>query len=416
LNETSHIERHLGGSDISGENGRRDPSDISGDRLVYGNVCGLDEVLGEFDELLLLPDHGAVLVALAGVVANYATGDVVWPLLVGPSGSGKSEIVTSLTSAPGVSPLSSLTPQTLLSGYERKGEPASLLLQIGSFGVLAFKDLTTVLTMHREARGQIIGQLREVADGKTEKSFGNGLRLEWEGKLGLVAGVTPIIDEQHSFIAIMGERFLLYRMPEVSRRDIARRSLARRGHEPELRTRIKATVGDFLEQFRNCGRLDLPASFEEPLVVLADIVTRARSGVPRDGYSRELLYLPEPEAPTRLAKQLAQLAAAALAIGVSEPETWRLVRQVGWHSVPAVRCAVLDCLSRQAEPVPHAVLQEGTGLPQKTEERIVEDLVALKLATRTKHSGKWFIEQSETARDYWSAECSPETSDRVQYQ
>ena len=84
-----------------------------------------------------------------------------------------------------------------------------MLLQIGAFGILAFKDLTTVLTMHREARAQIIGQLREVADGKTEKSFGNGLRVEWEGKLGLIAGVTPVIDEQHAFLPVMGERFVL---------------------------------------------------------------------------------------------------------------------------------------------------------------------------------------------------------------
>ena len=59
--------------------------------------------------------------------------------------------------------------------------------------VVAFKDLTTVLSMHHEARSQIISQLREVADGRTEKAFGNGLYLEWEGKLGLVAGVTPIM-------------------------------------------------------------------------------------------------------------------------------------------------------------------------------------------------------------------------------
>lgn len=245
-----------GGSDFSGERGRS---------LVYTTGEPLDGVLAAFDELLLMPDHGAILVALAGVVANYASGDVVWPLLVGPPGCGKSEIVTATTKAPGVWALSSLTPQTLLSGFERKGEPASLLLQIGDFGILAFKDLTTVLTMAREAKGQIIGQLREVADGKTEKSFGNGLRLEWEGKLGLIAGVTPVIDEQHSFLAIMGERFLLYRMPEVSRRDLARRALARRGHESELRLRIRAAVADFLYHFQDCGRLDLPVNFGEPL-------------------------------------------------------------------------------------------------------------------------------------------------------
>jgi hypothetical protein len=389
-------------------------SDTSGKGAEWTNTCGLEEVLEAFDELLLMPDHGAVLVALAGIVANYAEGDVVWPLLVGPPGCGKSEIVTSLTSAPGVWSLSSLTPQTLISGFERKGgKPASLLLQIGSFGILAFKDLTTVLTMHREARQQIIGQLREVADGKTEKSFGNGLRLEWEGKLGLVAGVTPVIDEQHSFLAIMGERFCLYRMPEVRRADIARRSLARRGHEPELRARIKATVGDFLEQFRECGRLELPEQFIEPLIVLTDIVTRARSGVARD-FNANLLYIPEPEAPTRLAKQLAQLGAAALAIGVDETEAWRLVRKLGWDSVPAVRCSVIDCLARQNEPIPLATIQEETGLPERTAARIAEDVVALRLARRFKEGGRWFYEQSAIAHEYWISEALPGVSEGAQ--
>ena len=169
-----------------------------------------------------------------------------------------------------------------------------------------------MLSMHREARAQIISQLREIADGRTEKSFGNGLRLEWEGKLGLVAGVTPIIDEQHAFLAVMGERFVLYRMPEVSRPEIARRSLARRGREDELRTRISSLIAEFLAQFRNVGYLELPDRFTEPLIALADIVTRARSGVARDYQTRDILYLPEPEAPTRFAKQIAQLMAAAI--------------------------------------------------------------------------------------------------------
>jgi hypothetical protein len=390
---------------------RRPPSDVAEKFSQTLTPCGLEDVLEAFDELLLMPDHGAILVSLAGVVANYATGDVVWPLLVGPPGSGKTEIINSIRMAPGVWPLSSLTPQTLLSGFERKGAPASLLLQIGEFGILAFKDLTTVLTMHREARSQIIGQLREVADGKTEKSFGNGLRVEWAGKLGFIAGVTPIIDEQHVFLSTMGERFLLYRLPEVPRRDIARRALTRRGREPEMRQRIREAVGGFLEGFSGCGRLDLPDVFHERLIVLSDIVTRSRSGVSRDRYSRELLYLPEPEAPTRLAKQLAQLGAALLAIGVEEAETWRLLQKVGWDSVPAVRCQVIETLSRLREPTPLAMLEEETGLPAATVRRIVEDLTALRLANRTKTNGKWYIEQSSIAHEYWTCERFPATSE-----
>ncbi len=267
-----------------------------------------------------------------------------------------------------------------------------------------------MLTMHREARAQIIGQLREVADGRTEKSFGNGLRVEWEGKLGLVAGVTPIIDEQHSFLAIMGERFLLHRLPEVSRADIARRSLTRRGHEEELRARIRATVGDFLVQFQDCGQIELPESFTESLIVLADIVTRSRSGVARD-FNANLLYLPEPEAPTRLAKQLAQLGAAALAIGVDENETRRLIRKTGWDSVPAVRCSVLDVLAHHNEPITLATIQEETNLPERTIARVAEDLAVLKLARRFKDGGRWHYEGSRIAHEYWASELLPETSE-----
>jgi hypothetical protein len=392
---------------------RRAPSDVSGKRARGRMGIGLADVHAAFDELLLMPDRGAINVALAGIVANYATGDPVWPLLVGPPGCGKSEIVSALIDARSVWRLSSLTPQTLLSGFERKDKPASLLLQIGAFGILAFKDLTTVLTMHRDARAEIVGQLREVADGRTEKSFGTGLKVEWEGKLGLVAGVTPVIDEQHNFLAVMGERFVLYRMPEVTRRELSRRALAQRGQEPDLRDHIRGTVAAFLDTFYDCGPLPLPSWFDELLVVLTDIVTRARSGVARDGYSRDLLYLPEPEAPTRLAKQLAQLAAAALAIGVDEAEAWRLVRKVGWDSVPAVRCAVLAHLAEQTEPVPIASIEEHTGLPKRTVARVVEDLVALKLATRRKDAGKWLVEQSAIAHDYWAGERLPETSEGV---
>jgi hypothetical protein len=63
-------------------------SDVSDKRLQFTNSCGLEDVLAAFDDLLLMPDHGAVYVTLAGVVANYATGDAVWPLLVGPQGPG----------------------------------------------------------------------------------------------------------------------------------------------------------------------------------------------------------------------------------------------------------------------------------------------------------------------------------------
>jgi NrS-1 polymerase HBD domain/IclR helix-turn-helix domain len=365
----------------------------------------LAEVEAAFAEVLLVKDTGGIKVTLASVVANYAPGDALGTILVAPSGGGKSELVSSVKTAADVWPLSSLTPQTLLSGFERKGKkagpPASMLLQIGKFGILAFKDLTTVLTMHREARAQIIGQLREVFDGRTEKSFGNGLRIEWEGKLGMVAGVTPVIDEQHAFLAVMGERFILYRLPELPRKELAERALAMRGREKAVRARIQALVSEFLEPHRDAEYLGLPAAYTGRLIDLADIVTRARSGVARDDHSRDILYLPEPEAPTRFAKQIAQLMAAMIRIGVEEDEAWRLAQKVGWDSVPAVRTSLLRILSTAECALSRAQVQERSGLPESTVRRTEEDLVVLGLVDRHKNdSGKWMVEPSQAITDY----------------
>src|SRR5262245_28712178 len=62
--------------------GEHAPSDVAG----WSSSSALDNVLAAFEELLLMHDHGGVLVALAGIVSNYADGDPVWPLLVGPPG------------------------------------------------------------------------------------------------------------------------------------------------------------------------------------------------------------------------------------------------------------------------------------------------------------------------------------------
>lgn len=149
------------------------------------------------------------------------------------------------------------------------------------------------------------------------------------------------------------------------------------------------------------GYLQLPGEFTEPLIELADVVTRARSAVARDYQSRDVLYLPEPEAPTRFAKQVAQLMAAMLAIGVDESEAWRVGRKVGWDSVPAVRTTVLRLLSREPGELTRAELAGQTGLPQTTVVRVTEDLAMLELATQRKNeSGHWMIAASPTLRGY----------------
>lgn len=145
-----------------------------------------------FGAHLYLPDPAVLDVAIATLVAHRLGGDPLWTLLVGAPGSGKTEVIQSVGDCPEVHPLSSLTAQTFASGLRGKAR-ASLLHRLDAQGhsFVTLKDLTTVLTMHREARQEILAQLREIYDGAYAKEFGTGEAISWEGRLGFLAGVTP---------------------------------------------------------------------------------------------------------------------------------------------------------------------------------------------------------------------------------
>jgi hypothetical protein len=367
--------------------------------VIKGRALQLDDVEAAYRELLLLRDLGAVWVTLAAVCAAFTEGDSVWPLLVSPGSSGKSELLNSVTEVEGVWPISNLTGSTLLSGYRRAdGKPASLLDQIGSSGILVVKDLTTVLELRSDVRHEVFSQLREVADGRISKGFGTGETLSWSGKLGFVAGVTPVIDEHHAFLALMGERFMLYRTLVPPRLQHGHRAFADRGSEEPHRRYLRRVVRRFISQVRGRDPLQLSDGCGEPLVRLADAVTRARTGVPRSG-GRDLLYIPEPESPARLTKQLALLGDALLTIGVSETETLPLLEKIGWDCVPASRRLVTKHL-RDKKRIGLDELAMTTRLPVTTVGRIVEDLTALELADTSRLDGH-YVRATPLLHEYW---------------
>ena len=140
----------------------------------------LQEVHGAFGRWLELVDFEVVDVALATVQANRMEGDPLWVFLVAPPSGGKTEVIRALDDVPDVFGLSSLTPQTFASGFERPGLETSLLPKLDGKTV-TMKDFGTVLSMHRDKRGEIFAQLREVYDGSFTKQWGNGKAFRWDG-------------------------------------------------------------------------------------------------------------------------------------------------------------------------------------------------------------------------------------------
>ena len=149
----------------------------------------------EFDELerrikkwMLIEDKGVIKLLCATILGNGLPRDPIWIFLIGPSGGGKTELLMALSELREVYLLSLITPSTFLSGMPGKSD-ASLLPAVNG-KVLIFKDWTSILVQNHEARNEIMGQLREIYEGRIIKHFGNGLKREWRGKIGLIAGVT----------------------------------------------------------------------------------------------------------------------------------------------------------------------------------------------------------------------------------
>ena len=119
----------------------------------------LDRCLGVYREWLDLPNTDPVVAAIGGVAANLMPGDPLWLMLVGPPGSGKTEVIAPVGGLSYVHPAATVTEAALLSGTAQKeretGATGGLLRQVGEFGIILVRDFSGVLAMHREARAEL---------------------------------------------------------------------------------------------------------------------------------------------------------------------------------------------------------------------------------------------------------------------
>lgn len=367
----------------------------------------LNRVLETYKKWLYIPDDVALLTVLAVVAANLRLGDPVWLLVIAPPGGGKTEVLQGLGSLPYVHPAATLTEPALLSGTSVKeraaGAKGGLLRQIGGFGIILCKDFGSVLSMHRDARGQVLAALREVYDGSWTRHVGTsgGQSLHWQGKVGFVAGCTPTIDRHHAVMGAMGERFILLRLPELDGDEQARMALAHAGREREMRAEMTDAIAGLYGDQPDAKALapagDLTDTDRERLMSLATLVVHCRSAVERDSYTREIELVPGTEAPSRLVVVLSRLLLGLDAIGVPRERGWQVLTRTALDSMPALRRAVLEHLyQRQHEAPSTTAIATDVRYPTQTTRRALEDLHAHTVVTRTT--------QGQGQADLWTLE------------
>jgi hypothetical protein len=299
-------------------------------------------------------------------------------MLVGGSGVGKTERLIPLSVMPDVILESSITgPAALLSGTAKKERAKTatggLLRKVPlGGGVLVLKDFTSILDMHRDARAEVLAALREIYDGRWDRSIGTdgGQTLTWRGHLGLVAGCTTAIDSAHAVMSAMGTRFLLVRLRHSD--ELAAAAFDHVGTEAAMRTELRDSVHALFASLTSPPHDKGPA--QRSLIALATFVARARSPVDRDTRS-ELRLVLDAEAPTRIVKMLTQLWCAAGVLGLDAAAAWALVQRLGLDSIPKLRRAALDYLESQESPVYTSDIAEMVEHPVQTTRRALEDLM-----------------------------------------
>lgn len=379
------------------------------ERLPLNPNLTNEELEATYKKWLYMPNTRVLDIMFGTVFANRLSGDPVWLFFVAPPAGSKSELLMSLSRCEECYPLTSLTPHSLVSGTSwGEGKDPSLLPQLDK-KVLILKDFTTILSMNYAARDEIFGILRDIYDGRTEKSFGNGLKREYKVKFGILAGVTPVIETFSAMNQSLGERFLRYRLPldtQESEEAKILKAISNVNSELKMRAELCQAAASIIARPNPPDEL-MPHFSERYLpkvVALAQLSAWMRGVVDRDKFTQQVLYKPSSEVGTRIAKQLVKL---AMGIGI-----YRGTRILAGHEFECIRHIAIDSCPQRVVMIVQALwrakkkdgfemlktkeIVNRTFLPQSTVIRVMEDMNLLRLVKRTEVNGDYFWQMSDT--------------------
>jgi CRP-like cAMP-binding protein len=305
-----------------------------------------EELEGVYRKWLNLDaDPDLLRIVISVVVANRIDGAPVWAILIGPSGSGKTSMLLGLEKAEEIKMVSTLTPASLASGYQMDGVNDSLLF-LANGKVMVIKDMSTVLSLYREARDQVFSMLRDAYDGSLERATGKGMII-WKGKFGILTAATPALEAIRQKEPLLGERFMNIRTRITDSRQVIASMLASTTKKFQKQEEIADATAQFLGQLIVPKEHSLPASTRELVENVARALVKLRTGVDRDWHSKEIQFPVEiQELPTRLMGQLTLMALAFKYTGANEKTVERMLMRLLNDGIPYIRLKVLQAIMR----------------------------------------------------------------------
>lgn len=370
----------------------------------------LDELKKEIGRYQYLEDDRFIDACLAAVIATrLKIGDPLWLVLVGPSSSGKTQVLRPLamTDSGFMHSIDDLTENTFLSAMKTKTGEMSLLSRIGAQGMLVISDLTGIFSKQAEARGAILGQLRMIYDGEMTKHAGTSTTpISWKGHLGLIAGSTPALYRKFAETASMGERFMYYRLKDYDKKKAGMRAMKREGGGDKTNLMLRDLYTAYLKEIIG-STVAVPVISEknqERIVDAAIFAENIRVSAEFDWKGEEMISIPVPAMPMRTALQLSTMMKAFILMnGAEREEDMQTIEWCAWSLANDERRKCLNILSGIPEGsyMNTSTIGDRAALPTGTARTILQTLNAVGVVERTADTNglMWRI-SSQGYRDF----------------
>lgn len=282
---------------------------------------------------------------LATYISNSLDDDPVWLFVVGQPSSSKSLLLSAFEELPDYYALGKITPKTLASGYrDFKGIAEEIRGK-----VVCINDLGPLLTMDNKAKNEIWGQFRELYDGKVLQQTGTGVKIKFDDIfITLIANATPALDSQRSVFNQLGNREIIYRLPERSFEDnqkiITKLYLTKYTSE-KIKRELKAAVNGFFQGFEPVN-VEMDKNTYNFLHEVAWFVSNMRATGEYDFYTGELISDVIREEPIRVFKMFHKLIVALNNIQENYPleRMKKIIKRIVVSSCQPHRIRILQIL------------------------------------------------------------------------
>jgi hypothetical protein len=364
-------------------------------KLVWKKPPTLADVHAMFQKWLFLDSTKSIDVLLATIMSQRMEGPPVWMFLVGPPGSAKTELISSLSDLDEVYATSTVTPHALISGANFQGQKQdpSLIPRLDG-KILVVKDFTAVMGAKDQDKEEIFSILRDAYDGQCGKFFGNGVERRYKSRFTVLAAVTPMIYDLGHRHAQLGERFLKFSMADnlnhPDEYQIIERAIDNTDKETKMRKEIRDVVREFVDRTLKAAVLpDIPDHLKNKIIWLGRFGARMRGTVSRDSFRENIMTSrPTAEVGSRLGIQLAKLCRSLAMLNQRE--------SVNEDDYVIVKKVMLDTVMQRTEDILRAIyvndvrgelstkeIAKLTRYPIQTVLRLLQDLHVLDIVTRS---------------------------------